>query len=148
MGLLRDTFYRYKDAVEEGDFRSCSTSPEESPAQKIRVDEVTEEVVLSYAVDYPAHGQTRVSNELRKLGAFVFPSGIRRIWLRHHWACFKYRLKNLEAWVASEGIVLSEVQVAALERKKHVQGVIFLRAARAAHATHPDGSRNGILWSS
>jgi hypothetical protein len=26
------------------------------------VDEVTEEAVLSYAIDYPAHGQTRTSN--------------------------------------------------------------------------------------
>ena len=62
---------------------------------------------------------SRASNELRKLGTFVSPSGVRSIWLRHTLACFKDRLKVLEAKVASEGIILTEAQVAALERKKH-----------------------------
>ena len=73
---------------------------------------------MKYAVDFPAHGQARTSNELRKLGVFISPSGVRSIWLRHKSACFRDRLKALEAKVASEGIVLTEAQVAALERKK------------------------------
>ncbi len=49
------------------------------------------------ATDFPAYGQARISNELRKLGVFVSPSGVRSIWLRHDLANFKARLKALEA---------------------------------------------------
>ena len=75
-------------------------------------------MVLKSAVELPAHGQIRTSNELSKLGTFVSQSGVCSIWLRHQLACFKDRLKALEAKVASEGIILNEAQVAALERKK------------------------------
>jgi len=74
---------------------------------------------MVYAVEQPAHGQHRTSNELRKQGVFVSGSGVRSIWLRHNLENFKKRLKALEDKVASEGIILSDVQVAALEKKKH-----------------------------
>jgi transposase InsO family protein len=61
MGLSRDTFYRYKAAVEE----------------------------------------------------------VRSIWLRHGPANFKVRLNALESKVNQEGIILTESQIIALERKKH-----------------------------
>ena len=70
-----------------------------------------------YAIDFPAHGQHRTSNELRKRGVFVSASGVRSIWLRHKLENFKCRLKALEAKVANEGIALSDEQIAALERK-------------------------------
>ena len=35
-------------------------------------------------IEEPAHGQTRASNELRKRGTFVSPSGVRGVWLRHN----------------------------------------------------------------
>jgi transposase InsO family protein len=73
---------------------------------------------LDYAVAQPAHGQHRTSNELRKQGVFVSGSGVSSIWLRHGLESFKKRLKALEVKVARDGIVLSESQVAALERKK------------------------------
>jgi len=41
------------------------------------------------------------------------------VWLRHGLSCFKHRLKALEEKVAQEGIILTDEQVAALERKKH-----------------------------
>ncbi|HAT1881448.1 TPA: transposase family protein, partial [Legionella pneumophila] len=71
-----------------------------------------------YAIAFPAHGQQRTSNELRKQGIFVSPSGVRSIWLRYELANFKDRLKALEAKVTSEGIILTEAQVSALEKKK------------------------------
>ena len=74
--------------------------------------------MVDYAVEYPPYGQVRVSNELRKLGVFVSASGVRSIWMRHDLANFKQRLKALEAKVANDGIVLTEAQVQALEKKK------------------------------
>ncbi|MDW0945263.1 DDE-type integrase/transposase/recombinase, partial [Mannheimia haemolytica] len=62
--------------------------------------------------------QVRVSKELRKQGIFVSAGGVRSIWLRHHLANFKQRLIALEKLVAEQGIILSETQVQALERKK------------------------------
>ena len=89
------------------------------PNLKNRVDQQVEQAVLDYAVEYPAHGQHRTSNELRKKGIFVSGSGVRSIWVRRSLANFKQHLKALEAKVANEGIVLTEAQIAALEKKKH-----------------------------
>ena len=119
MGVSRDTFYRYKDAVDSGGFESLIEKDRRKPNLHNRVDDRTESAVVAYAVDFPAHGQVRASNELRKLGVFVSPSGVRSIWLRNELSCFKDRLKALEKKVAEEGIVLTEAQVQALERKKH-----------------------------
>ncbi|MFQ5470032.1 MAG: IS481 family transposase [Gammaproteobacteria bacterium] len=118
MGLSHDTFYRYKSAVEEGGVEALFEISRRKPNPKNRVDEKIEQAVIDYAIDFPAHGQARTSNELRKLGIFVSGSGVRSIWLRHQLANFKDRLKALEAKVASEGIVLTEAQVQALEKKK------------------------------
>jgi transposase InsO family protein len=70
------------------------------------------------AFDYPAFGQQRACNELRKLGIFISAGGIRSVWLRHDLEVFDKRLKSLEAHVAKEGLVLTEAQVIAMERKK------------------------------
>ena len=118
MGLSRDTFYRYRDAVEEGGVDALLERTRRVPNPKNRVDPETENAVVAYAVEYPAHGQVRVSNELRKRGVFVSASGVRSIWLRHDLAHFRMRLKALEAKVAEEGIILTEAQVQALEKKK------------------------------
>lgn len=119
MGLSRDTFYRYKQAVEDGGVESLLSVSRRKANPKNRVDEATERAVLQYATDYPAYGQARTSNELRKIGVFVSPSGVRSIWLRHNLQCFKLRLRALEELVAREGTILTEAQVAALEKKKH-----------------------------
>ncbi len=82
-----------------------------------RVDEQIENAVVEYAIEYPAHGQHRSSNELRKKGIFVSGSGVRSIWLRHNLENFTKRLKALEDKIATEGIILSESQISALEKK-------------------------------
>jgi transposase InsO family protein len=117
MGLSRDTFYRYKSAVEEGGIESLFDKSRRQPNIKNRTDEATEKAVLNYAIEYPSHGQARVSNELRKLGTFVSPSGVRCIWLRHDLASFKQRLNALEKKSADENFIFTEAQLAALERK-------------------------------
>jgi transposase InsO family protein len=119
MGLSRDTFYRYKTAVEEGGIESLVDRSRRKPNYKNRVEDSTESAVVTYAIEQPAHGQTRASNELRKKGVFISPSGIRSVWLRHNLACFKDRLRALEEKMANESLILTEAQVQALERKKH-----------------------------
>ena len=110
MGYSRDTFYRYKEAVEEGGVEALLEKSRRKSNLRNRVDSVVEKAVLKHAIEEPAHGQTRTSNELRKVGVFVSPSGVRSIWLRHELACFKDRLKALEKHVAETGEVLSRLR--------------------------------------
>ena len=117
MGVSRDTFYRYQELVETDGLEGLINRERRVPNLKNRVDEGTEQAVISYAIDFPAHGQHRTSNELRKRGVFVSGSGVRSIWLRHKLENFKGRLSALEAKVANEGIELTDAQIAALERK-------------------------------
>ena len=119
MGMSRDTFYRYKSAVDEGGVEALFERTRRKPNLANRVDDATEQAVINSATDFPAYGQARTSNELRKLGVFISPSGVRSIWLRHDLANFKVRLKALEAKVAENGGILTEAQVQALEKKKH-----------------------------
>ncbi|HHW7448032.1 TPA: IS481 family transposase, partial [Pasteurella multocida] len=118
MGMSRDTFYRYQQAVEQGGVDALLNQNRRVPNLKNRVDEATEQAVVKFAFDNPAFGQVRVSNELRKQGIFISAGGVRSIWLRHNLANFKQRLNALEKAVAEKGIILSENQVQALERKK------------------------------
>lgn len=117
MGMSRDTFYRYKNASEEGGFEALMDANRRKPNLHNRVDQHTEAAVVLFAREQPAHGQTRTSNELRKEGAVVSPSGVRSIWLRHNLESFKKRLASLESYVAKTGNVLTEAQVQALEKK-------------------------------
>ena len=118
MGVSRDTFYRYQEAKATGGVEALLQKNRRKPNLKNRVEEAVEQCVLDYAIEQPAHGQVRVSNELRKRGTFVSPSGVRSIWLRHELANFKQRLRALEKHVAATGAVLTEAQVVALEKKR------------------------------
>ena len=118
MGVSRDTFYRYSELVDNGGIDALINQNRRVPNIRNRVDPATEQAVVEYAVEQPAHGQVRVSNELRKRGVFISASGVRSIWLRCDLENFKKRLKALEAKVSEDGIILTDDQVAALERKK------------------------------
>src|SRR5690554_5023690 len=118
MGVSRDTFYRYQEAKANGGVEALLQKDRKRPNIKNRVDEVIEQAVVAYAIEQPAHGQVRVSNELRKRGTFVSPSGVRTIWLRNELANFRQRLRALEKHVAETGAVLTEAQVVALEKKR------------------------------
>jgi len=118
MGVSRDTFYRYQELADQGGVDALINQSRRTPNLKNRIDPNLERAVCDYAIEQPAHGQVRVSNELRKRGVFVSPSGVRSVWMRNDLENFKKRLKALEAKVAADGIILTDDQVAALERKK------------------------------
>ena len=118
MGVSRDTFYRYQELVEDGGLDSLINKSRRTSNLKNRVDMDTENAVIDSAIDQPAWGQQRTSNELRKKGIFISGSGVRSVWLRNNLENFKKRLKALEEKVARDGIILSDDQVAALEKKK------------------------------
>ena len=118
MGVSRDTFYRYQELSEGGDLDQLINKSRRTPNVKNRVDPAIEQAVIDYALEQPAHGQVRVSNELRKAGVFVSANGVRSIWLRNSLENFKKRLKALEDKVSEQGIILTDAQVAALEKKK------------------------------
>jgi len=121
MGVSRDTFYRVKEAKESGGMEALLHKDRRRANLKNRMDDSTERAILAFAIENPAAGQVRVSNELRKRNIVVSPTGVRSVWLRTGLQTFRLRLTALEKKVAEEGIVLTEAQVAALERKREEQ---------------------------
>lgn len=118
MGVWRDTFYRYQSARAEGGLEALLDANRKKPNLRNRIEPAIEEAVAAFALEQPAFGQVGVSNELRQRGIFVSPSGVRCIGLRRDLASFKQRLTALERHIAQTGEVLTEAQVAALERKQ------------------------------
>jgi len=117
-GYSRDSFYRFKKLYEEHGEAGLQEVSRKKPNLKNRVPIEIEEAVIQFAIDEPAYGQFRVSNELKKKGVFVSPQGVRNIWVRNKLNTFNMRLKALEEKVAKEGCVLTERQLQALEKQK------------------------------
>jgi transposase InsO family protein len=118
MGYSRDTFYRVKEAYETGGMEALKEKSRRKPNRKNRVSEELEKRIVELAYEEPAWGQVRIANTLRQEGQFISACGVRCVWLRHGLETMKKRLAALEARVAESGEVLTESQIAALERAK------------------------------
>jgi transposase InsO family protein len=117
-GVSRQHFYDIKKAYEEHGLEGLKEKTRRKPCLKNRVAPEIEDAVVKKTYDYPAYGQVRLSNELRKEGILVSSGGVRSIWQRHNLETFKKRLRALEEKAAKEGIVYTEAQLQALETAK------------------------------
>ena len=77
MGYSRDTFYRVRNAYEEGGLEGLKEKNRRVPNLKNRIPDDVEEAIVELAHENPSLGQVRVSDALRQKGIFVSAAGVR-----------------------------------------------------------------------
>lgn len=116
LGVSRQHHYDIKKAIEEEGLEGLVEKARNKPRWGNRIAPEIEEKILAYSLEFPTHGQVRVSNEFRRrFGIEVSACGVRGVWLRHNIPTKGQRLSRLEKWAAENSHVLTESQVIALE---------------------------------
>ena len=87
-GVSRQHFYDIKKAYEEHGLEGLKEKTRRKPCLKNRVAPEIEDAVVKKTYEYPAYGQLRIANELRKEGILVSSGGVRSIWQRHNLETF------------------------------------------------------------
>lgn len=118
LGVSRQHYYDIKQAIAEDGIEGLIEKSRRAPRMGNRVAPEIEQRILDYSLEFPTHGQARVSNEFRRQGINLSGGGVRSIWLRHKLEKRHLRLKRLEKWAAENTGVLTEAQVQALEVAK------------------------------
>ena len=118
MGYSRDSFWRFKALYAQGGEAALTDLGRRTPIVKNRVPEHVERAVIELTVENPALGRKRACWDLQQQAIMVSSSGGRSIWLRNDLEAMETRLKALEARAAQDGILLTEEQMAALEKAK------------------------------
>ncbi len=118
LGVSRQHYYDIKGAIEEDGLEGLLEKSKNKPRIGNRISLDIENRILEYCLEYPTHGQVRVSNELKGEGVIVSSGGIRGVWLRHDLATKALRLKRLQKHSLETSNILTESQVQALESAK------------------------------
>lgn len=118
MGASRQHYYDIKTTLEEEGLEGLVEKTRRAPRIANRIDQIIEDKILKYSLEFPTHGQVTVSNELKQKAVIVSPGGVRGVWLRHGLETKKLRLNRLEKWALEQANVLTESQVQALESAK------------------------------
>jgi transposase InsO family protein len=117
MGYHRDTFYEIRRAFQVNGVAGLieeRRGPRGPHPNRVAPD--VEEKILAYSLACPTHGAQRVANELRMQNVNVSPSGVRGVWLRHEIGTRHKRLLRLEKHSQDDTFILSDDQIALLER--------------------------------
>jgi transposase InsO family protein len=117
MGYHRDTFYEVRRAFQVGGVAAL-VEQKRGPRgpHPNRVGPEIEAAILGYALEHPTYGAQRVANELRLKGLTASSGGVRGVWMRHAIETRLKRLLRLEQHAQEQAFVVSEKQLALLER--------------------------------
>src|ERR1700756_3602970 len=110
-GYSPDTFYRFKELDDKGGELALQEISRRKPILKNRTPIEIEEAAVALASGQPAWGEWRTAEALKRRGLSISPAGVRCVWQRHDLTSMKLRL-------AQDGILLTEAQIAALEKAK------------------------------